>query len=308
MTKKLIRPVLIIVGATALAGGFGSYVWQKEHRLPLLEVYVFNLSNGRSMFIRTPEDKRILIDGGSNSEIIRKISKIIPFYSRRIDTVIATNTEGKNVSGLIDVIERYDVDSVFIPKFTLENLNLQTLTDQTYSTFLEILSKKQIKTDELFIDQVIDLDNQTKLNIHFPAKPETFSYSKSSAPELLFTISNNKNNISFLGNSTKKIQKYIANSSPDLFNVDVLIFAQSIIPANVSSELIKKLNPANVIFSQRVSTTPPKLSTSSKNKKEVVDPLSYLKSENKFNIREKGTTKIVSDGRDVLIIYENSYK
>jgi len=306
--KHLIKPILIVAGATALASGLGGYVWKEEHRLPLLEIYIFNLTSGRSMFIRTPEDKRILIDGGSNSEIVRKISETIPFYSRRIDIVIATNSQGKNVSGLIDIIERYKVDLVFIPKFTLENLGLASSTDQIYATFLKTLTEKQIKTDELSADQMINFDNKTKLNIRFPAKPTEFLYSKSSAPELLFSISNGSNNFSFLGNATKKVQKYIATSTQSLFEVDALIFSQSVVPANISSELIERFHPKNIIYSQKISNAPAKpikITNTSKKKKEIVDPLSYLSSESKFNIREKGTVKITSDGNKVSISYEN---
>ena len=37
----------------------------------------------------------------SNSGESEELTKILPFYSRRIDTVVATNSDGKNVSGLI---------------------------------------------------------------------------------------------------------------------------------------------------------------------------------------------------------------
>lgn len=303
--RDFIKPALIIVGATTLISSLGFYVWQEEHRLPLLEIYIFNLTSGRSMFIRTPEDRRIFIDGGSNSEIIRRISEIIPFYSRRIDMVIATDSKGNNISGLIDIIERYKVGEVYIPAFTLENLGLASSTDQIYETFLDILAERQIKTDELFLGGVVDLDSQTRLNVHFPVKPEKFSYSKASPPEILFTISNNRNTISFFGNATKKVQKYIANSILESSEVDVMVFSHSIIPANVSVELINKLKPKNIIFSQKILNTSTKVSTIPKNKKEIVDPLSYLSLENKFNLREKGTIKIISDGDSVSIDHED---
>jgi hypothetical protein len=49
-----------------------------------------------AVFLQTSGGKRILINGGGNSEIIRKITKVIPFYSRHIDTIISTNEEDKN--------------------------------------------------------------------------------------------------------------------------------------------------------------------------------------------------------------------
>jgi beta-lactamase superfamily II metal-dependent hydrolase len=101
------KSAIIAATASAIVAGVGAYVWHQEHRLPLLDIYLFALKSGQSAFIRTPDDRRILVNGGSNSEIIRRISKRLPFYSRRIDALIVTDTSAKNVSGLIDVLERY---------------------------------------------------------------------------------------------------------------------------------------------------------------------------------------------------------
>jgi competence protein ComEC len=298
--KHFMKPIIIAAGATALAGSLGFYVWKEDHRLPLLEIYVFDLASGRSVFIITPEDKRILIDGGSNSDIVRKISEIIPFYSRRIDIVIATNSEGKNVSGLIDIIERYKVDKVYVPEFTLENLGLASSTDQIYKTFIETLEHKDIDRADLSLGKVISLDKNVTMNVLFPAQPSDFVYSKSSSPEILFNISNNKNNITFLGNSTKKVQKYIATTTSGL-KTDVLVFLHNPLLANISSELIDRIKPQNLIFSQKISDLPKKITKNSKNKKEVIDPLSYLGYENRFNLKE-GTVKITSDGENISIL------
>ena len=105
------KPLIVVAAVGAVALGLGGYVWKEENRPAILEVYVFSLSSGRSIFIRTPEDKRILIDGGGNSDIVDELTQILPFYSRRIDAVVATNSEGNNVSGLIDVLNRYIVDA-----------------------------------------------------------------------------------------------------------------------------------------------------------------------------------------------------
>jgi competence protein ComEC len=298
--KHFMKPILIVAGATALAGSLGVYVWKEERRLPLLEIYIFDLASGRSVFIRTPEDKRVLIDGGSNSDIVRRISEIIPFYSRRIDIVIVTNNEGKNVSGLIDIIERYKVDRVYVPEFTLENLGLASSTDQIYSTFIETLEHKHIVREYLSLGKVVNLDKDVSLNVLFPTKPSNFVYSKSSAPEILFNISNNENNITFLGSATKKVQKYITKTNSDL-KTNVLVFSHSALPVNVSSELIDSTKPQNLIFSQKISDLPPKTAkVNSKKKKEIIDPLSYLGYENRFNIKE-GTVKITSDGENISI-------
>lgn len=327
--KSLFKPLVIVAGATAIASSLSLYVWREEHRQPLLEIYIFALDSGRSMFIRTPEDKRILVDGGSNSKIIGELTDILPFYSRRIDAIIATNTDGKNVSGLIDVIERYKVEKVYLPAFTLENLLLASSTDQIYETFLETLTRENISTEELQQGRTLYLDNKVKLKIIFPATPvgqndlvvaadvslttkanfPKFSYSKTSAPEILFNILYDNNSVAFLGNATNKIQKYITTTT-SLTSTNVLIVSHSALPANISQQLIEKIKPQNLIYSKRVTDKTVSDSNSSTNnsknknskKKEVIDPLKYLKAENRFNLKEKGRIKIVGDGEVVRFV------
>ncbi len=304
--NNISKPFVIAAAATALSTGLAGYVWQEEHRPLILEIYVFALPNGRSMFIRTPEDKRILIDGGGNSDIIREITKILPFYSRRIDAILATNSEGKNVSGLIDVIERYKVDTSYLPAVTLESLGLSSSTDMIYSTLVDTINRQNIEIRKVIAGDSIILDDKVTIKPLFPATPDRFVYSKASAPEILFDISFGKTAIVFLGNGSNKIQKFLASTTAPAFtDSSVLIVSHSALPANMSAQLIGQIKPEYLVYSKAESNkpvAPPKSSTSKTKKKEIVDPLAYLGNEKRFNLKEKGTVKITSDGVKVTVV------
>lgn len=302
-TKSIIKPLVVAFGATALAGATGSVIWKEEHRPSVLEVHVFSLQNGRSMFIRTPDDKRVIVDGGSNSEVIREISKILPFYSRRIDLVIATDSEAKNITGLIDIVSRYKIDRAYVPAFTVESLGLADPKDDIYSVFLKKLEDEGVKIEEVMAGRIINLDSKVSLKIYFPAKPESFSYSKTSAPEILFSINFGKNNISFLGSATNKVQKHVASNVSTRLNTDALIVSHSALPVNISKELVASLNPHNLIYSKKVRSTDQIKVASKSEKPEIKDPLVGLPEENKFNLQEKGMIKIVLDGLKTTIIH-----
>jgi hypothetical protein len=106
-----------------------------------------------------------------------------------------------------------------------------------------------------------------------------------------------------LGNATKKVQKYLAKTIPAL-KTNVIVFSHSVLPINTSSELIDKIKPQNIVFSQKLSEASPKITNATENlkkKKETIDPLFYLGDENRFNIKE-GTVKITSDGENISIL------
>ncbi|MFA6294852.1 MAG: hypothetical protein WC666_00320 [Candidatus Paceibacterota bacterium] len=311
--KSISKPLLVVAATTAVASSLGAYIWKIEARPPILEIYVFVLSSGRSMFIRTPEDKRVLIDGGSNSEIVRKLTDILPFYSRRIDKIIATNTEGKNISGLIDIIERYDVSEAYISGINLEVLGIASSSDQIFSTFTDTLQREVIKTQELIAGDNIHLDNKTDLHVFFPVHQDRFAYSKASAPEILFSISLGATSVTFLGNASNKVQKFIASTSPIIdettktneITTDILIVSHSALPVNISPVLMDKLRPKYLIYSKLIRNTSTKSvkdsKTASLKKKEIKDPLGYVLDENRFNLKERGAIKITSDGIGVSV-------
>jgi len=327
--KSVSKPIIIVGTAGTLVLGVGNHIWRQEHRPKLLDVYVFNLISGRSMFIRTPDDKRILVDGGGNADVIREVTQTLPFYSRRIDVLIATNSEAKNISGLIDILDRYHVSQVFVPAVTLQSLNLASSSDGVYETFLEKIQSSKVQIREISAGQTIDLDSVVRFTVLFPTNNIAFKYSKSSAPEVLFDLSYGNTSINFLGNASVKVQKFIASTtlqkkivttgSHSIDDLDtsmsrreqqtdgrsILILSHSALSTNVSTLLVQKLQPDYLIYSKAIRNT---TKISKTEVKPVVDPLAYINRSRRFNVKEIGTVHIISDGKATRLKSEESDK
>ena len=292
--KILSKSMIIVAIVSTVTLGVGDYVWKQENRPKVLEIYVFAMKSGRSIFVRTPEDKRILIDGGANSDIISELTKILPFYSRRIDSIIATNSEGKDMAGLIDVLDRYNVGKIYMSKISIQSLGLGSSTDQIYGSFVECGSDLNVPISEIDAGRSISFDPSVTAEMLFPVSSSAFSYSKASPPELLMEISYKETSVVLLGNASVKVQKYLASSTLST-PAQILIVSHSALPANMSDKLVQKLRPQYLVYSKAlvVSSTAPKKTQ----KKPVVDPLSYLPESNKLNIKKVGTIHLISDGR-----------
>lgn len=286
--KSLSKPVLIFTVASAVITGTSVYAWQDNNRPELLEIYVFPLKSGDIMFIRTPDDKRILINGGPNSEVIRHLSQVIPFYSRRIDKIFITNTEDKNITGIIDILERYKVSEIYLPKFDLNNTGISSSTSNIYKTLLSTLDKYNIIPNKISSGEKVILGSEKKekassatinsnntideviAEIIFPIDPSKFTYSKASRPELLFSVNYKDNKTYYLGGASLKVQKFLANNvNPSMEQKDILVVSQSDISANFSEEILNKIKPKSLIYSKLIKK---EAETSSKKKpKQVVN-------------------------------------
>lgn len=282
------HPFVFAAVAGLAISSAGVYVWHEEVRPTVLEVYFLSLKGSPAIFIRTPEDKRILINGGANSDVIQGITKILPFYSRRIDMVIATKDDAAHVSGLIDVISRYLITDAYILGITLSSLGLSSTTDAAYQTLLNTLTGLKIEAKTLKEGDSIQLDSKTVLNTLFPTDSSKFMYSKASAPEVLFRVTYKSTSVMFMGDATPKVQKYIASSSSMLSSRSALFIPQSIDEGNIAPQLLEKLRPQILIYSE----APPKPTSK---------PRQTISFQNKYNLQEQGILKVVSDGRDIRV-------
>lgn len=101
--------IFITIGLAVL----NVFAWQEVFKLnnpAYLQVYFFNVGQGDSQFIETPQGHQILIDGGPNSLVLEKLNKVMPFWDKSIDAVILTHSEKDHMSGLLDVLKRYRVN------------------------------------------------------------------------------------------------------------------------------------------------------------------------------------------------------
>jgi len=78
----------------------------------ILTVAFLDVGQGDAIYIRAPNGNQALIDAGINKKVLRELSKVIPFYDRSIDMVLATHPDKDHIGGLPDILQRYDVDFV----------------------------------------------------------------------------------------------------------------------------------------------------------------------------------------------------
>ena len=98
----------ILIGLNVLA-------WVAVYELSrpqFLEVVFFNVGQGDSILIETPQGHQILIDGGPDETVLEKLGKEMSFYDRTIDLVILTHPHSDHLRGLISVLERYQVENI----------------------------------------------------------------------------------------------------------------------------------------------------------------------------------------------------
>src|SRR3989344_1519309 len=137
-------------------------VFQVEAQGELLRVHFFDVGQGDAIFIEAPNGNQVLIDGGPDNSVLAKLGEAMPFWDRSIDLIILTHPHADHLDGLVEVLKRYDVETV------LENGVNHTIPE--YAEWHELLEKKNVKVVIAKAGQRIYLSGAAYLDIFAPSE------------------------------------------------------------------------------------------------------------------------------------------
>lgn len=83
-----------------------------------LEVTFLNVGQGDAILVTTPGGKQMLIDGGATHIVLEEVAKHISYFDSTIDIVVATHPDADHVTGLIPVLQKYNVATVVTSNVT----------------------------------------------------------------------------------------------------------------------------------------------------------------------------------------------
>ncbi|MYA59746.1 MAG: MBL fold metallo-hydrolase [Chloroflexi bacterium] len=107
--------VAVAASVVLLVAGFAMWAaWlTRDVDEPRLTVTFLQTSYGESIFIRTPNDNRLLIDGGGDeNEVAHSLGSLLGPWDRNIDIVMLTHPDTDHVGGLTAVLGDFHVDTV----------------------------------------------------------------------------------------------------------------------------------------------------------------------------------------------------
>ncbi len=139
------------------------FVWQYVTSIPdgKLHITICDVGQGDSAYLRFPDGRDMVIDGGPGSQVLTCLGKIMPFWDRRIDSVVLTHPDQDHFKGLIDVLRRYQV-GVFV-RSDIDN------PSPLYKEVERLLSDKKIPVRSVTAGERINIGAVT-ITILWPAQ------------------------------------------------------------------------------------------------------------------------------------------
>ncbi|MCG2686400.1 MBL fold metallo-hydrolase [Candidatus Parcubacteria bacterium] len=114
-----------------------------------LHIWFFDVGQGDAIFIQTPENHQILIDGGPTARVLECLSEVMPPFDRSIDLVVLTHPHADHVVGLLEVLKRFQVSAVVA--------NPVVHPTDEYQEWLELLRQQELEVREAYVGDRIRL-------------------------------------------------------------------------------------------------------------------------------------------------------
>lgn len=158
MARKIIAAgVFILVGLAAML------TWQElQFADGKLHVVFCDVGQGDAIFIRTPNRKDILLDGGPGKKVLDCLSHHMPFWDKRLELVILSHPHQDHFAGLIDVIKVYSILS-----FVTENLSNES---DSFAYFQKQLVEKAIQARFVYTADGIKTNDGVGLRVLAPSQ------------------------------------------------------------------------------------------------------------------------------------------
>ncbi len=106
-----VQQTVLVLVLLIVSGGLWTYESAFRYRNEL-RIWFFDIGQGDSAFIETPDGHQILIDGGPDRDILTKLGQVMLPWDRTIDVVIGTHPDADHIGGLAGVLQQYEVTTI----------------------------------------------------------------------------------------------------------------------------------------------------------------------------------------------------
>ena len=236
---KKIRIVLLICLCLLVVGCANPFVESDDKTSvstfsgDTLRVNYIDVGQGDSIFIQLPNKETMLIDAGEAYEVDNVINYLNNLGIKKIDYVVGTHPHTDHIGGLEEVINTFDVGTIYMPKVSSNS--------KTFEDLLTTISNKGLKVKTAKSGVVVfDEDN---LKLEFIA-PNSDNYSNLNNYSAVLKLTYLDNTFLFMGDAETLSEDEITSD----VDADVIKVGHHGSDSSSSVEFVKKVSPEYAII------------------------------------------------------------
>ena len=236
---KKIRIVLLICLCLLVVGCANPFVESDDKTSvstfsgDTLRVNYIDVGQGDSIFIQLPNKETMLIDAGEAYEADNVINYLNNLGIKKIDYVVGTHPHTDHIGGLEEVINTFDIGSIYMPKASSNS--------KTFEDLLTTISNKGLKVKTAKSGVVVLSEDNLKLEF---IAPNSDNYSNLNNYSAVLKLTYLDNTFLFMGDAETLSEDEITSD----VDADVIKVGHHGSDSSSSVEFVKKVSPEYAII------------------------------------------------------------
>ncbi len=124
-----------------------------------LHIVFCDVGQGDAAYIRFPDGRDMLVDGGPNNQVLECLGRHMPFWDRHINLVLLTHPQKDHMQGLIAVLDRYGTD--YFVRSDIGN------TTEGYGQLMDVVARRKVKQKFITTGETVAV-GATTLSVIWP--------------------------------------------------------------------------------------------------------------------------------------------
>lgn len=282
MTKKQKRKFYIVVLIALLIFG-KNYIFDLANE-DRLQVHFIDVGQGDAIFIRTPDDKNILIDSGDNNAESKTVGYLKSNGVGTIDYLIATHPDTDHIGAMDKVVYAFDIGYFSMPI-------IEGIDTKNYDNLMTAIESKDITNTALHYSDVVKLSDEVYFEVLSPIKGKF--YENNNGYSIIIRLVYGDTSFMFTGDGERVNEEDMIISGKDISS-DVLKVGHHGSSSSSSMEFLASVDPKLAI-----------ISSGKDNKyghphKEVINNLEQLDIKY-LNTAIEGDIVVTSDGKKIEV-------
>lgn len=203
-----------------------------------MNVYFIDVGNADCNLIEFNDGTNMLIDAGNVADG-EDICEYLNYLGiNQIDYLVATHPHEDHIGGMVDVINSFTIENVYMPRIP----DAYVPTTKIYSQLLEAINNNNLSITSPSAGQIIKTSEDVK--VEFLSSPEKINSSNMNEYSLVVKITYKNTSFIFMGDAEKEEEEMmIENFSKNQLDCDVLKIAHHGSTSSNSDEWLNKLTP-----------------------------------------------------------------
>lgn len=204
-----------------------------------LQVSFLDVGQGDSVLIETPDGYQLLVDGGPDMSVLRELGHELSFFDKSIDMVLATHPDADHISGLTDVLARYDVATVIETTNGKETPVTKALAVAVANEHAQVINPEA--------GQVIMLGASTTIRFLAPTGDET--QWESNMASIIIRVEYGSTSVMLTGDAPIEIEKYVVVAYSGFLKSNILKLGHHGSKTSSSDEFLDAVHPEYAVVS-----------------------------------------------------------